>query len=142
MGEKIFTEWPTKEVVAWLRLIENGRFNKATFIKGVEKLDINGKTLRDLCNDSLPKLIGRGALSSTDRQLLIANIDRVTNAGNGQQMDKCTICVVGKVDSVFLPCGHQSICFKCYEKDKNRFRNCPICRVRITKVIKTYMNGF
>jgi len=137
-----FIEWSSEEVIAWIGLIEDGRFNNRKYLGMIKSLEIDGASLTDLRNDSLLKLIGRGTLSSTDRQILIANIDRLLNAENEQKKDRCTVCVQVKINAVFLPCGHQSACFECYEKNKNRFRKCPICRVQITNVIKTYMNGF
>jgi len=142
--ESKFAGWTGKEVIEWIAFIEDGRFNQVQFIKAIKELQINGKTLKDLRNDSVLKWIGGGVLcEADDRRLLIANIDRVMNAAKDQKKkDNCTICVDGKINAVFLPCGHQVACFECYEKRKNEFRKCPICRVEITSVVKTFMNGF
>ena len=54
---------------------------------------------------------------------------------------KCAICLEGKIDHVFTPCGHMCACRSCAEelmdKDKQRARGkwggatCPICTVKI-----------
>jgi len=40
----------------------------------------------------------------------------------------CKICLEGRNEMVFKPCGHNICCRKCSHK----LRNCPICRVEIT----------
>ena len=143
--EKKYKEWSTQTVIEWLLLIENGRFCQDKYRKllgGIEKLKVDGSSFKDLQNDSLLKLVSDGSLDDDDRQILIKNVDRVLNSNKEQRKDGCTICVDGKINSVFIPCGHQAACYECYEIDNDRFRRCPICRKEITNVVKTFMNGF
>merc|ERR1712228_296865 len=147
--EKQYKEWSTNDVIEWMLLIENGLFDNDKYCKMMiaiqnnQKLQIDGNSLKDLQNDSLLKLISDGCLDKSERKILIENVDRVLNVGIDEQpKNGCTICVDGKINSVFIPCGHQAACFACYEKDNNRFRKCPICRKEIADVIKTFMNGF
>mmetsp|Transcript_17305 Transcript_17305/g.15209 ORF Transcript_17305/g.15209 Transcript_17305/m.15209 type:complete len:101 (-) Transcript_17305:373-675(-) len=46
----------------------------------------------------------------------------------------CSICYESDRDCVFLPCKHNVCCLKC---SKN-VRTCPICRFKITDVIRIY----
>lgn len=44
----------------------------------------------------------------------------------------CSICLVAKSDTVFIPCGHVSCCARCSSQLLNRDPLCPICRRDIT----------
>ncbi|KAL7713351.1 Zinc finger domain containing protein [Entamoeba marina] len=46
----------------------------------------------------------------------------------------CKVCLCNEKNTVFIPCGHICCCFECSEK----LSICPVCRSRITTVIKTY----
>jgi len=46
----------------------------------------------------------------------------------------CAICYENDRDAVFIPCKHNVACLKC---SKN-IKNCPVCRFKITDVIKIY----
>lgn len=48
--------------------------------------------------------------------------------------DYCKICMETKIDCVLPDCGHFCLCFKCGEQ----LKECPICRISISKVIKIY----
>ncbi len=51
-----------------------------------------------------------------------------------QENKTCKICLDRDSDSVFVPCGHLCSCMKCAQ----HLRKCPICRVKIEKIIRTY----
>eukprot|EP01084_Bolivina_argentea_P142220 249837_1 len=136
-----YMQWNTNDVIEWVKFIENEQFKEnKKFIEAIDNLDICGNNLGDLRNDACLKLIG---LNLMERKVILNNIDRVLNRNNdGVDSNICTVCIGKKINTVFIPCGHQSCCFECYEKEKRRFNNCPICRQRILKTIKTFMNGF
>ncbi|KAH3764018.1 hypothetical protein Pelo_4119 [Pelomyxa schiedti] len=46
----------------------------------------------------------------------------------------CKICMVNKLDTVFVPCGHRLCCVECSQ----RLHTCALCRKEITLVVKTY----
>ncbi|XP_077976727.1 uncharacterized protein LOC120334399 [Styela clava] len=59
-----------------------------------------------------------------------------------QQLDKieeermCKICFSNPADMVFIPCSHMICCMECTQA----IRHCPVCRKKIEKAIKTYVN--
>ncbi len=44
------------------------------------------------------------------------------------RLGMCTVCYGRPCNSVFVPCGHISMCILCATKDDNS--RCPICRTR------------
>jgi len=50
--------------------------------------------------------------------------------------ETCKICLINKIRTINLECGHLVFCFKC-SKDfilKNMQHKCPLCREYITKI--------
>ena len=47
----------------------------------------------------------------------------------------CIICYDKPINTVFVPCGHMSCCYKCGKKCESK---CPICRKKIKTVQKIY----
>jgi len=58
---------------------------------------------------------------------------------NGENI--CSVCLLGKVTKVLVPCGHYAVCSACITKLKayNDSR-CPICRRKFEKAIMVYVN--
>ena len=55
---------------------------------------------------------------------------------NEKEENLCVICLTNTINTVFYTCGHMCCCLQCSEiiqRDK-----CPICRLEITDVIKTF----
>ena len=49
----------------------------------------------------------------------------------------CKVCMEAEICFVFIPCGHICICENCaLNRD---LKNCPICRAKITKRLKTFL---
>lgn len=46
----------------------------------------------------------------------------------------CAICYENDRDVVFIPCKHNVCCIKCSKS----IRQCPVCRFKITDIIKIY----
>lgn len=57
-------------------------------------------------------------------------------------VDICNICMERKISTVIVDCGHRCLCVTCCQsykdKEKNKEVCCPICRKKITRIIKTY----
>ena len=81
-------------------------------------------------------------LNDCDIKCLMGNIERVISNNCAPKNNMCTVCVTNPINAVFTPCGHQSCCYQCYQKDPANFKKCHICRKRVRKTIRTFMNGF
>ena len=51
-----------------------------------------------------------------------------------EELQKCKICMEGKLEIVFIPCGHLFSCTNCAPSCKN----CPLCR-KPAKHMKIYL---
>jgi Zinc finger, C3HC4 type (RING finger) len=51
--------------------------------------------------------------------------------------EACTVCLSAKIDSSFVPCGHNCCCARCAKKCE-KHGACPICRKPIDSVMKTF----
>ena len=54
--------------------------------------------------------------------------------GEKKSEGMCVICCEIDRDCVYLPCKHNTACIKC---SKN-LKECPICREKITELIRIY----
>lgn len=52
-----------------------------------------------------------------------------------QEKECCKICFMNK-PNVLVPCGHECVCFKCYQHLNNKI--CPLCRKNIKNIIRVY----
>jgi len=53
-----------------------------------------------------------------------------------ENIDECKICYAREIDTVFLECAHRVMCHRCSQNQT--IRKCPICRVEISRIVKTY----
>ena len=132
--EAIYNEWNVIELISWIKFIENGRFNDKIYskcIKKIEELEIDGGKMKEL-NDSLLKSFG---FDEIDRKILIKNIKRVLSQKSASRTKNnlCMICIENKVNTVFTPCGHQAVCYGCYENSPYEYMKCSICREDVDK---------
>ena len=51
-----------------------------------------------------------------------------------QDEKSCKICLDKTIDCVIQPCGHLCACLEC----ARALKKCPVCRVKITEIIKVY----
>lgn len=51
-----------------------------------------------------------------------------------EEEDSCVICWERSIDCVLVPCGHMACCKGCAAK----FEECPVCRKKVSQVVKTY----
>ena len=49
----------------------------------------------------------------------------------------CRVCMEAEICFVFIPCGHICSCENCALNGD--LKNCPICRAKITKRMKTFL---
>ena len=53
-------------------------------------------------------------------------------------VDECVICMHVIKEWLCVPCGHLAMCGPCIAKVKRQTGRCPICRRRITQVVRVY----
>ena len=50
---------------------------------------------------------------------------------------QCCFCLENKSESVFIPCGHRCVCFRCGEIImKSQNKKCPICQEEAFYLLK------
>jgi len=50
----------------------------------------------------------------------------------------CCVCMEAEADVTIDPCGHMCACGPCLEQLQGDRRKCPLCRIQIAKVIRTF----
>ena len=138
--EELRSEWSVNDVVGWIKLIENGHFDDdqfADFFDKLQKMEVTGKKLKEMNSKIALEMMG---FDEENQRILLRNIVRVSKQQDETSRDICGLCTVNKINSVIIPCGHQHACYDCMTR--HQLTKCPICRKRITKTIKTFMNGF
>ena len=50
----------------------------------------------------------------------------------------CIVCLDGDRDHIIIPCGHICVCKTCKKLYETDNATCPMCRVKVEKVIKTF----
>ena len=139
--ESKYKEWNEEKFLSWLKSIENGKFGDEEYsehIGKIKQLDINGNRMKELTVSCLT-LIG---LNRGDRKILSQHIKRVIIENSILMNNLCSICVKNPINTAFLPCRHQAVCFECYEESPMEFEDCPICRKKVEETIQTFMTGF
>jgi len=61
-----------------------------------------------------------------------------TNNTTTNNPQTCVICMEKGINSVYLECGHAVSCYECAVKISSAKGTCPICRVVISRVMKTF----
>jgi hypothetical protein len=72
--------------------------------------------------------------SKNDKKILVDDL----NVENEQDND-CAICMDMSKNSVLRPCNHMVTCYNCSNLLLNRQDSCPVCREKISEVIKVFM---
>lgn len=104
--------------------------------------DVYGHTSKiRLVGSTTAPISRQGQLASVDqsRDETIVSLPDATPPAD-QMYSECTICYEKPVDCVLYTCGHMCMCFGCaMQQWKGRGGGfCPICRVHIRDVIKTF----
>lgn len=93
-----------------------------------KKIIQESKAMREL----IETLINKDESDEENCQFDIS--DQILNRPNSNN-DLCSVCLVTKKEYICIPCGHYCCCAEC----KNQLNNkCPICRRRISSIIKVY----
>ncbi|KAF7146672.1 hypothetical protein RHSIM_Rhsim04G0178700 [Rhododendron simsii] len=50
----------------------------------------------------------------------------------------CLICLDAPVEGACIPCGHMVVCMSCLNEIKGKKWSCPVCRTKITEVMRIY----
>ena len=50
----------------------------------------------------------------------------------------CSICISTRVSTILLPCRHLCVCFDCSKNLVTQTNKCPICRNKITNLVRIY----
>jgi len=67
--------------------------------------------------------------------------DGGTDAGSEPSGGQCWICFTGPREAVLLQCGHGGLCYPCAERCWTlRPRVCPLCREKVTGIVKVAPN--
>eukprot|EP01084_Bolivina_argentea_P127697 225814_1 len=135
--EKEYDLWKVQDVIAWIKIIENGYFDDDDKFKSLfdllKKLDVNGKQMKQI---SILFLKSTG-LMKNDCKKLFENIIRI---GNKKNNVICGGCVLNQINTVIIPCYHQYLCNEC--ASKAQMQRCPVCRAPIKEIKQTFMSGF
>jgi len=51
---------------------------------------------------------------------------------------ECVVCFDGAKNMLLLPCAHIATCVNCTTYIMNSTKQCPVCRTKITQVVRTY----
>lgn len=57
---------------------------------------------------------------------------------NEDDISSCVICWEAPVEGACVPCGHMAGCMACLDEIKIKKGDCPVCRTKITQVIRIY----
>jgi len=74
----------------------------------------------------------RKLLNATENLVLSSGEDKENLDDNDEGL--CNICMDNPIDCVILECGHMCACSKCAKS----LKECPICRRKVARVVRTY----
>jgi len=84
----------------------------------------------------------------THQKIILSQIDKLNDideteiqnqdGNNNNANNECIVCMGEEKDTLFLPCGHYCVCFKCGDEIKKGMKQCPICRSIVQSVTKVY----
>ncbi|GMN32064.1 hypothetical protein TIFTF001_046581 [Ficus carica] len=57
---------------------------------------------------------------------------------NEVSASSCVICWEAAIEGACIPCGHKAGCMSCLTKIKSKKSVCPVCRSKITEVVRIY----
>ena len=138
--EYVVELWSNKEIMGWLKWINDGYFNNPQFrplFDALKRMQLDGMSLKKMADTQLLKAF---QLSTKECINLCTEIERLFPVEDRPSRD-CIICVKRAIDTVFLPCTHMCVCHDCYMSKAHTFRSCPICRKVIQSVLEVKMSG-
>ena len=57
---------------------------------------------------------------------------------NEASASSCVICCEAPIEGACIPCGHMGGCMSCLTEIKSKKSVCPMCRSKITEVVRIY----
>lgn len=61
-----------------------------------------------------------------------------SNKKDEHTTSSCVICWEAPIEAACVPCGHMAGCMSCLKDIKAKRGNCPVCRSKISQVIRLY----
>ncbi|KAL5268334.1 hypothetical protein ACHWQZ_G002260 [Mnemiopsis leidyi] len=96
--------------------------------------NLNVKELKDILSNYCVDYKGCIEKSELQRKVTNLYVERQNNRARISDEECCKICWDATIDCVLLECGHLVCCLFCSKK----FKECPICRQYITRVVHTF----
>jgi hypothetical protein len=124
--------------------------SQVTFLSGSRKADIVKKRKNHTNSKMVKNVEDNQQLNQQNNQITIKkedeeNLQKKENEISQENIEKnkeeklCIICEENIINVVFVPCGHQIMCFSCSEQqEKIGDKRCPNCRAEISMRIKTF----
>lgn len=86
-----------------------------------------------------PHLLEKSELVKRVQELLDqARKEREEELKGASDKDICKICWDSVTNSVLMDCGHMATCLDCGNALKESTKECPICRARISRVVRVF----
>lgn len=83
------------------------------------------------------KLVDAAAAKREEERVIKKGLENGTSR-DGDEHDRCVVCLERKCDAAFVPCGHMCCCLTCSLKLEGK--PCPICRQPGNWILKIYRN--
>ena len=80
-------------------------------------------------------------ISGAIQKLLLEPPEEVSDEEKKDEQELCVICMSNVADYLVLPCGHQCGCESCLTVLRNNKADCPICRAKISNLVKVFRSG-
>eukprot|EP01084_Bolivina_argentea_P116260 206597_1 len=142
--EKKYDEWNTKELIAWIQIIENKYFDKKKFkifLDILNDMGIKGGGLNEMNSTLFLNVIG--LKDKNTEYILRKHINRIIQYKSDREYHNiCGLCTENIINTVMIPCGHCYSCYECSLKLPIGNLRCPICRKYVIQIVQTYMSGF
>ena len=103
--------------------------------------DIYGNTSRiRVLGSTTPNALMPRQVSSRTSENLIESASEASELNQSVEYQECIVCYEKAVDCVIYTCGHMCLCYECaLQQWRGRGGGfCPICRLAIRDVIRTY----
>lgn len=70
---------------------------------------------------------------------IVSKLQRPISSGADLSMSNtCVICFGAQKTYACIPCGHRCICNSCFQNARKMIVKCPICRIKVTQILKIY----
>jgi hypothetical protein len=91
---------------------------------------------------AIPTENASGAVAAKSKEEKKVVPDEAQDETTDNEESSCVICLENKKCCLIDPCGHAVLCVSCargYEEQiKSNAFNCPVCRIKVEKIIRIY----